>query len=247
MGQSWGVVGTMGFGDADGPHGAGDPRWGGRGSHPSSPPHGARPRRSLQPPLRTSGPSTSSSPSPCRRARSQVRGWRLGAGGCGARWGASQPRPPRPPDPVAPGEVRMPSGKTARPNITDNKDGTVTVRYAPTEKGLHEMDIRYDGNHIPGEAAAGTGGHWEPLGATGRGPGRDDATSSWLGAHGLSSVGCPRGGPRPSSPWVGRRWVSPWRSLTVIPMDWAVLGTPMEVPECHLHGLSGVGCPHGGP
>lgn len=48
----------------------------------------------------------------------------------------------------------MPSGKTARPNITDNKDGTVTVRYAPTEKGLHEMDIRYDGNHIPGE-------HWE--------------------------------------------------------------------------------------
>ncbi|XP_014817800.1 PREDICTED: filamin-C-like, partial [Calidris pugnax] len=48
------------------------------------------------------------------------------------------------------GEVRMPSGKTARPNITDNKDGTVTVRYAPTEKGLHEMDIRYDGNHIPG-------------------------------------------------------------------------------------------------
>ncbi|XP_036800548.1 filamin-A-like isoform X11 [Oncorhynchus mykiss] len=48
------------------------------------------------------------------------------------------------------GEVRMPSGKTARPNITDNKDGTVTVKYAPTEKGLHEMDIKYDGNHIPG-------------------------------------------------------------------------------------------------
>ncbi|XP_064559227.1 filamin-C isoform X1 [Zonotrichia leucophrys gambelii] len=48
------------------------------------------------------------------------------------------------------GEVRMPSGKTARPSITDNKDGTVTVHYAPSEKGLHEMDIRYDGNHIPG-------------------------------------------------------------------------------------------------
>lgn len=48
------------------------------------------------------------------------------------------------------GEVRMPSGKTARPHITDNKDGTVTVRYAPTEKGLHEMDIKYDGSHIPG-------------------------------------------------------------------------------------------------
>ncbi|KAM6987094.1 filamin-C isoform 14-T14 [Aplochiton taeniatus] len=48
------------------------------------------------------------------------------------------------------GEVRMPSGKTARPSITDNKDGTVTVKYSPTEKGLHEMDIKYDGNHIPG-------------------------------------------------------------------------------------------------
>ncbi|XP_038668148.1 filamin-C [Scyliorhinus canicula] len=48
------------------------------------------------------------------------------------------------------GEVRMPSGKTARPNITDNKDGTITVKYAPIEKGLHEMDIKYDGNHIPG-------------------------------------------------------------------------------------------------
>ncbi|KAB0399723.1 hypothetical protein E2I00_009052 [Balaenoptera physalus] len=48
------------------------------------------------------------------------------------------------------GEVRMPSGKTARPSITDNKDGTITVRYAPTEKGLHQMGIKYDGNHIPG-------------------------------------------------------------------------------------------------
>lgn len=51
----------------------------------------------------------------------------------------------------------MPSGKTARPNITDNKDGTITVRYAPTEKGLHQMGIKYDGNHIPGELGAGSG------------------------------------------------------------------------------------------
>uniref|UniRef100_A0A8C3CYC5 Filamin A n=1 Tax=Cairina moschata TaxID=8855 RepID=A0A8C3CYC5_CAIMO len=48
------------------------------------------------------------------------------------------------------GEVRMPSGKVAKPDITDNKDGTVTVRFAPTEAGLHEMDIRYDTMHIPG-------------------------------------------------------------------------------------------------
>ena len=59
---------------------------------------------------------------------------------------------PDPGPPCPAGEVRMPSGKTARPNITDNKDGTITVRYAPTEKGLHQMGIKYDGNHIPGES-----------------------------------------------------------------------------------------------
>ncbi|KAK7930469.1 hypothetical protein WMY93_006864 [Mugilogobius chulae] len=48
------------------------------------------------------------------------------------------------------GEVRMPSGKVAKPEIVDNKDGTVTVKYAPVEAGLHEMDIKYDGIHIPG-------------------------------------------------------------------------------------------------
>uniref|UniRef100_A0A8C2D9Y7 Filamin B n=1 Tax=Cyprinus carpio TaxID=7962 RepID=A0A8C2D9Y7_CYPCA len=37
------------------------------------------------------------------------------------------------------GEVHMPSGKTAQPEIIDNKDGTVTVKYAPTEAGLHEI------------------------------------------------------------------------------------------------------------
>ncbi|XP_059813594.1 filamin-A-like [Hypanus sabinus] len=49
-----------------------------------------------------------------------------------------------------PGEVLMPSGKKAKPYIADNKDGTVTVKFAPTELGLHEMSIKYDGNHIPG-------------------------------------------------------------------------------------------------
>uniref|UniRef100_A0A674DR18 Filamin B n=1 Tax=Salmo trutta TaxID=8032 RepID=A0A674DR18_SALTR len=47
------------------------------------------------------------------------------------------------------GEVHMPSGKTAQPEIMDNKDGTVTVKFAPTEAGLHEMHIKYNGTHIP--------------------------------------------------------------------------------------------------
>ena len=58
----------------------------------------------------------------------------------------------------------MPSGKVAQPAITDNKDGTVTVRYAPSEAGLHEMDIRYDNMHIPGApprcTASALGGAW---------------------------------------------------------------------------------------
>ncbi|XP_058488127.1 filamin-B isoform X1 [Solea solea] len=47
------------------------------------------------------------------------------------------------------GEVLMPSGQSAEPLITDNLDGTVTVQYSPTEAGLHEMHIKYNGTHIP--------------------------------------------------------------------------------------------------
>uniref|UniRef100_A0A8C4EKZ8 Filamin B n=1 Tax=Dicentrarchus labrax TaxID=13489 RepID=A0A8C4EKZ8_DICLA len=47
------------------------------------------------------------------------------------------------------GEVLMPSGKSAQPLISDNLDGTVTVQYSPTEAGLHEMHIKYNGTHIP--------------------------------------------------------------------------------------------------
>lgn len=46
----------------------------------------------------------------------------------------------------------MPSGKTAQPEIIDNKDGTITVKYAPTETGLHEMHIKFNGAHIPGKS-----------------------------------------------------------------------------------------------
>ncbi|KAM3914878.1 filamin-B isoform 2-T2 [Leptodactylus fuscus] len=47
------------------------------------------------------------------------------------------------------GEVIMPSGKTAPAEIVDNKDGTVSVRYVPTETGLHELHIKCNGTHIP--------------------------------------------------------------------------------------------------
>nr|XP_039265539.1 filamin-C-like isoform X3 [Styela clava] len=56
--------------------------------------------------------------------------------------------------PQTPGEltsvVRMPSGKTSEPKIIDNGDGTVSISYLPTESGLHEMDILFNKEHIPG-------------------------------------------------------------------------------------------------
>ena len=45
----------------------------------------------------------------------------------------------------------MPSGKKAYPKIQDNKDGTVTVRYQPTETGLHELFVKYNNDDIEGE------------------------------------------------------------------------------------------------
>lgn len=47
--------------------------------------------------------------------------------------------------------VVMPSGKKAYPKIQDNKDGTVTVRYQPTEIGLHELYVKYNNDDIEGE------------------------------------------------------------------------------------------------
>ena len=49
-----------------------------------------------------------------------------------------------------PATVLTPSGKTHYPKIEDNKDGTVTIRYQPTESGLHELDVRYNKEPIQG-------------------------------------------------------------------------------------------------
>lgn len=46
--------------------------------------------------------------------------------------------------------VVMPSGKKAYPKIEDNQDGTVTIRYQPTETGLHELHVNYNNQEIEG-------------------------------------------------------------------------------------------------
>ena len=48
------------------------------------------------------------------------------------------------------GLVTMPSGKQAQPELTNNKDGTVTVRFQPSEAGQHELAVKCAGNHLPG-------------------------------------------------------------------------------------------------
>ncbi|CAL8084394.1 unnamed protein product [Calicophoron daubneyi] len=48
------------------------------------------------------------------------------------------------------GLVRTPSGRTMLPTLLDNGDGTITAQFQPTEAGLHELEITYNGQPIPG-------------------------------------------------------------------------------------------------
>lgn len=47
--------------------------------------------------------------------------------------------------------VTTPSGKRELPKIEDNKDGTVTIKYQPTEAGLHELAVLYNNTPIQGQ------------------------------------------------------------------------------------------------
>jgi filamin len=48
-------------------------------------------------------------------------------------------------------EIKMPSGNIDKPIIEDNRDGTVSVKYEPREEGLHELSVKYNGEHVQGE------------------------------------------------------------------------------------------------
>ncbi|XP_059469559.1 filamin-A isoform X2 [Neocloeon triangulifer] len=47
-------------------------------------------------------------------------------------------------------EIKMPSGQIDKPHIEDNRDGTVSLRYDPREEGLHELSVKYNGEHVQG-------------------------------------------------------------------------------------------------
>ncbi|XP_078803933.1 filamin-B isoform X2 [Oryzias latipes] len=76
------------------------------------------------------------------------------------------------------GEVLMPSGKSAQPQITHNADGTFTVQYAPTEAGLHEMHIKYNDTHIPESPLQFYVNHASSPSVTAYGPGLSYGTAN---------------------------------------------------------------------
>ncbi|XP_022834711.1 filamin-A isoform X5 [Spodoptera litura] len=44
----------------------------------------------------------------------------------------------------------MPSGHIDQPQIEDNRDGTVSIKYEPREEGVHELFVKYNGEHVQG-------------------------------------------------------------------------------------------------
>lgn len=45
----------------------------------------------------------------------------------------------------------MPTGNVDKPIIEDNRDGTVSIKYDPREEGLHELHVKYNGEHVQGK------------------------------------------------------------------------------------------------
>ena len=45
----------------------------------------------------------------------------------------------------------MPSGNIDKPTIEDNHDGTVSLKYEPREEGLHEISVKFNGEHVQGK------------------------------------------------------------------------------------------------
>lgn len=45
----------------------------------------------------------------------------------------------------------MPSGNVDKPVIEDNHDGTVSIKYDPREEGLHELYVKFNGEHVQGK------------------------------------------------------------------------------------------------
>jgi len=68
-------------------------------------------------------------------------------------------------------EITTPSGQKVHPKIADNKDGTVSVFFSPTEIGLHHLNVTYNGIPIEGSPFQFFVGNPSPGHVTASGPG----------------------------------------------------------------------------
>lgn len=46
--------------------------------------------------------------------------------------------------------VTNPSGAHTDTLVTDNEDGSYSVSYTPFEEGIHDLAVKFGGDHIPG-------------------------------------------------------------------------------------------------
>jgi len=46
--------------------------------------------------------------------------------------------------------IRRPSGGVDLPSVQDDNNGTVAIKYQPTEEGMHYLDVRYNKDHVQG-------------------------------------------------------------------------------------------------
>ena len=46
--------------------------------------------------------------------------------------------------------IRAPSGRVDIPSVQDDGNGTVAIKYQPSEEGIHHLDVRYNQDHVQG-------------------------------------------------------------------------------------------------
>merc|ERR1712013_404097 len=46
--------------------------------------------------------------------------------------------------------IRTPSGKVDKPTVQDDNNGSVAVKYQPTEEGIHYLDVKYNRDQVQG-------------------------------------------------------------------------------------------------
>ncbi|XP_053618849.1 filamin-A isoform X1 [Plodia interpunctella] len=91
-------------------------------------------------------------------------------------------------------EVKMPSGHLDKPTIEDNRDGTVSIKYEPREEGVHELYVKYNGEHVQGSPYKFTVDSISSGYVTAYGPGLINGVSGEPSEFTISTKGAGAGG-----------------------------------------------------